>query len=706
MKHKILIAALMIASAGLQSCDDFLTQKNHHQMTTDIFYSSLSDCDKGLNAVYNAFKNGNIYQPVDENLRSDLGVEGSKKRTSFVNEAYKQNFNDANATCRAKWSALYTGIFRVNQLLQGIEKVRPGVTGEEQIEKLKQIEAQAYFMRGLFYFWLNNSFNKGNVPYIDYVPQEESDFYRGTTDSKTIIKNYRADINKALELGLNDKWEGNDIGRVTSWAAKAVLGKSYLYDEDYEIAETYFADIIQNGGFKLVENIGDNFTAANEFNSESLLEVSYSTTYNTEFGDWSESTQYNIWGMSFGKPGAWSTILPSFWLVEEYENEYVDQKDPSNWIEMSADEFKEADEAGITYKRDLIYDQLGKTFYYEYLNEKGDTLFCQTYVYHQFKGQNDYDPLPCKRLVKKNPQTGELYQAINGKTNPQYIKFNNKYFKRKNFITKWESDKVYRLRQYSKRASYSLAINGDEDLMYYQNIPQVKAAFHNNESGYFRKFTNWDTLENEQSGTPPKASGINLRLIRLADIYLMYAECLIKGGNDASRLQEAIDYVNEVRYRAGTMLIGDEYSGKYRGERTYQNTVIDDDNNTADDTLIDTPQELMEHLMYVERPLELSVEGNAIRVVDLRRWGVTKQRFEYLSQQGFVLKEIRYLKPKVNNSEDLELVANWGKQYRAAEYPEEVAWFDYTNAAINYGESVAYWPIPNIESTSNPEINN
>ena len=234
----------------------------------------------------------------------------------------------------------------------------------------------------------------------------------------------------------------------------------------------------------------------------------------------------------------------------------------------------------------------------------------------------------------------------------------------------------------------------------------MKAAYHNNESGYFRKFTNWDTLEDEQSGTPPKASGINLRLIRLADVYLMYAECLIKGGNDASRLQEAIDYVNEVRYRAGTMLLGDEYSGKYMGQRTYQNTIVDEQNNTADDELIDTPQELMEHLMYVERPLELSVEGHAIRVCDLRRWGVTKQRFEELSQQGFVFKEVRFLKAKADNPNELELTANWGKQYRAEEFPEDKPWYDYTNAALNYSESVAYWPIPSIETTSNPDINN
>ncbi len=36
--------------------------------------------------------------------------------------------------------------------------------------------------------------------------------------------------------------------------------------------------------------------------------------------------------------------------------------------------------------------------------------------------------------------------------------------------------------------------------------------------------------------------------------------------------------------------------------------------------------DVMNHLMYVERPLELCMEGHAIRVIDLRRWNITKEK--------------------------------------------------------------------------------
>ena len=59
----------------------------------------------------------------------------------------------------------------------------------------------------------------------------------------------------------------------------------------------------------------------------------------------------------------------------------------------------------------------------------------------------------------------------------------------------------------------------------------------------------------------------------------MYAECLIKGGTDETGFDEALMYVNKVRQRAGTMLMGSEDNAKaeFKGNATYQNTVINEE---------------------------------------------------------------------------------------------------------------------------------
>ena len=675
LRYKTIVFSLLMSGMTLVSCDDFLTQENIHQLTTQNFYKTIGDCEKGLAAVYNALKNTNIYHPLDENRRSDIAVEGNKDRKQFDNEAYKQTFNDSYGTVRGKWSALYTGVFRANQVLASIEKIRPNVTDEPQITKLAQIEAQAYSLRGLFYFYLNNSFNNGNVPYINEIAEVEEDYYKKVTPSDEIKKYYREDLQKALDLGLNDKWEKTDLGRITSWAVKAILGKSYLYDKEYNKAAEYFKDIIDNGGFALVDDIVDNFTAANEFNSESILEVSYSTQYNTEFGTWSESTLYNIWGMNVNGLGdAWLNTVPAFWLVEAFETEPVDRLDERNWIKMQSDNY------GDPEHRDIIYDQLGTTFSSQV--DRQGVVYNRTYVYTWDATAGKYVGVR-ERLVSTVGDNKVLYNKITGYDDivPEF---------------KWEDGQAYRLRSYSMRASASLAINGDESLIYYQSLPQQVSKFNRGSSAYFRKLSNWDTRKSETEFKPAMASGINYRLIRLADIYLMYAECLIKGGASDGNVQSAINAINKVRHRAGVVLIGKSEQGEFK-RYTY-----DEKEYAASD--------VMNHLMYVERPLELCMEGHAIRVIDLRRWNITKERFDQLAsdEYKYCMIQTKYLKPNPDDPNALVSAFNFGKQYRFYELPPEKrgnAFVDYFQASLNYGPQVAYWPIPNIEITSNPDIN-
>lgn len=717
---------LGLSLAGLSSCDDFLTKSSEGQLPSELYYTKLSDCEGGLTAVYNAFKAPNIYNPSEENMRSDIAVQGNVFRTSFTSEAYLQKFNNASTTANNKWAALYKGVYRANQLLEGLEKVKPNLISAEQEADWTQIKAQAHFFRGLFYFWLSESFNHGAVPIIDFVPKTEAEMYHPVSKKEDVVKFYRDDLNMALELGLKDKWDEQNTGRVTSYAVKAVLGQSYLYEGAYDEAKAYFKDIIDNGGYELAD-VADNITTLNEFNSESILEVGYTTDYNTEFGQWSESSLYHTWGMNFSKLG-WNTTIPAIWLVEEYENEMIDERDDRNWLTCKHTEKDEKmqDDLYNRIKNDIIYEQAGTSYEYTSTSLNGDTVLVSTYVY-RYLDNGKHDNKVTRRVIKMT-EDGDYYVQDAAHLNPQYFAVQNAPV-HTNMQTRLadSGDNYERLVSYSRRASYSIAINGEEDLAFYKKIPQQIAQFHNNECGYFRKLCNWDIYEDEEDGTPARASGINLRLIRLADIYLMYAECLIKGGADENGFYEALKYVNKVRERAGTVLMGSETNAgaEFNGIRCYQNTKLDNGNyadlrlqelvngqgNEAYDpeALIDDAQKLMKHIMYVERPLELCVEGFATRVIDLRRWGVTKQRFQELAKKEYVFVQTNYLRP--GNAEEgtenvLNFASNWCKlePYKPAEHTDKTPYADYRDAAGNYNESVEYWPIPNVEVMSNPYI--
>lgn len=207
---------------------------------------------------------------------------------------------------------------------------------------------------------------------------------------------------------------------------------------------------------------------------------------------------------------------------------------------------------------------------------------------------------------------------------------------------------------YSVRASVSIAIADDDNSTFYQKASAEGGQYNNREASYLKKFQNW-TWDRELQTSQ---SGINERVIRLADVMLLYAECLIQTGGSYS---EAMSMVNQVRERAGVVLLNEG----------------DHDANS-----------LMEHIMWVERPLELMFEGHDIRWEDLVRWGKVKEQFDRLAARQYVqIDKVLYI-------------------YDPVEHAGMDAWPDDNVEAAQFYNSALhdYFPIPSTELNSNPGI--
>ncbi|MDR2804287.1 MAG: RagB/SusD family nutrient uptake outer membrane protein [Dysgonamonadaceae bacterium] len=112
----------------------------------------------------------------------------------------------------------------------------------------------------------------------------------------------------------------------------------------------------------------------------------------------------------------------------------------------------------------------------------------------------------------------------------------------------------------------------------------------NREKVYWKKYTCWDTKTAESH----EDNGINFRVVRLADIYLMYAEAL----NELGRPADAYEYINRVRARAGLPPL--EASTVFTG--------------------IGNDYAKMRAQIIHERSCELA--GESWRWFDLERWGM------------------------------------------------------------------------------------
>jgi hypothetical protein len=191
------------------------------------------------------------------------------------------------------------------------------------------------------------------------------------------------------------------------------------------------------------------------------------------------------------------------------------------------------------------------------------------------------------------------------------------------------------LRMYSWRMANSMSSVDDRDSQLYGEESAVygqakSASSHSRQfPNYIKKFTGW-TINNGGEGELEGAeydnrSEINLSVMRLAEVYLMYAECMIEKGE----LSEALKYINRIRKRSHLILLGSssgagaEFAG---ADTTYMDDIdLDPSNGDEPVTLVN----LMDHLRFTEKPLELSLEGD--RTVDLRRWGVWKEQLEHIA---------------------------------------------------------------------------
>lgn len=187
---------------------------------------------------------------------------------TFVGNATNGFFND-------KWRVNYEGVRRCNFVLH----ILPNITDMTEEEK-KEVAGEARFLRGHYYSDLKKMFD--NVPWVDENSNSynklDVDEYKIPND-KDIWPMIEADFKYAAE-NLNEIQDV--IGRANSWAAKAYLAKTLLYEKKYAEAMPVFEDVIAHGvtakgtAYALTTKFHDNFDAFTENNSEAVFSVQYS----------------------------------------------------------------------------------------------------------------------------------------------------------------------------------------------------------------------------------------------------------------------------------------------------------------------------------------------------------------------------------------------------------------------------------------------
>ncbi|MEP7110305.1 MAG: RagB/SusD family nutrient uptake outer membrane protein [Ferruginibacter sp.] len=291
----IYITFLIAGLPLLYSCKkDFLdVQPTGSTKLESNYYQNAAEVFNGLIAVYDPLgsETGGTYSSklgLLNTASDDCGVGGGSASDQPSWTAW-DNFtvNTGQGPQGDMWGRNYTGIYRANLLLTKMDGV-PGLT-----DAMKgRFTAESKFLRAYYYFDLVRLFK--NVPLIT-APVPAADLFNITQASPAdVYAQIEKDLKEAIgEAGLPATVPaGSEGGRITLGAAKALLGKVYLYEEKWTEAAKELAEVngtpggVSTFGYSLLPNFGDIFRPDNKFNRESVFEIVHTSQARQDWGAW------------------------------------------------------------------------------------------------------------------------------------------------------------------------------------------------------------------------------------------------------------------------------------------------------------------------------------------------------------------------------------------------------------------------------------
>jgi len=301
MKKAILYSALALATTlGMSSCgDDFLKidptgAVSEGTLTNDQGIDFvLTGAYSSLNGMFsNAWSHpGNsIANPIIGDVMGGDAYKGSDTTDQpdwLALEIY--SFNGSNPYIKDKWTAVYEAVKRANLIISMVNK------GGAAISNADQIIGQALFLKAIWMFEGIKCFGAA-IPYVSVEDYEANvDPQVSNVDESGnyvyIWDKVEADLKEAISK-LPATWPAGEQGRATSWMAKALLGKVYLFwSSPYNgnngsnpaklaDAKAMLEDVLNNGvdakgqKYTLAENYDDLYRlATSDWTGESIIDI-------------------------------------------------------------------------------------------------------------------------------------------------------------------------------------------------------------------------------------------------------------------------------------------------------------------------------------------------------------------------------------------------------------------------------------------------
>lgn len=561
--ERIIIAASIICGSLslFPSCvDNLLNQTPGGELSSSLFWQTEDDANFAVNGVYSQaramFNRDYVFDGNTEYFRFRGNVSTSQatgdRSIAYRNGSYTNPSSTYGGSSDMYYQYSYATINRANYVIQNVENMLPNAKTETSKQKLESFIGEARMLRGMAYFRLISLW--GDVPYFDKIIESNSEVENITrTPIREIKQHIYDDFTYAWEKLPNKPVA---IGRFTKWGALAYRAKLQLFWACWNRSSwPWDTPVSPQGGWPELdtfqpdeaESVNSYKEAAADF--KKVIEESGISLYKN-----GEPGEYGVMGECDVLPNYYHLFIPTA------------NADPELMVGFTHGG------TGTGQGEELMRDMGTRA-------TEGSQGWAQPRAELANRYQSTITGDFCDPLIPMNPKDPNARTTKNSALNPE--SYENRDYRMKSSIL-WDGETMVTMLNLSfdqiRKFQYKTlkgkvdgfeAINADGD-----------------QTGYImRKFVR------NYAGQGRSDGDYHMPIIRLADVYLMYAEASNEAYGPLGDGGLALEVVNKVRHRANLPELTAE---KYSDKLTFFYSIEQ------------------------ERIVELFAEGQ--RFFDLRRW--------------------------------------------------------------------------------------
>lgn len=281
MKKILVLASL--ATLLMTSCgDSFFDLEPASSVTIDKVYKTASDYNVAVIGCYAKLQSQvNFYTECCEYRSDNLSLGAPTAGTQDRYDIDHFTEKPSNGILSSYWANFNNNVYRCNLLLDQID----GANFAENLKK--QYKGEAMFIRASNYFNMYRIW--GGVPATKHVVSAAEALKVARYSDEQMFDLIAGDLKEIVDNNyLPETYSSADMGRATSGAAKALLGKVYLTFHKWTEAKDILSQLI--GKYQLVSPIAQVFNVDNKNNNEIIFAVHF----NKEIEGEGHSYWYNL----------------------------------------------------------------------------------------------------------------------------------------------------------------------------------------------------------------------------------------------------------------------------------------------------------------------------------------------------------------------------------------------------------------------------